>query len=260
MYDRIMKKEKIITILQELGFSKEQALVYKTLLEHGFMKAGSIPQYTKIKRGLVYKVLEQLIEKGFVEKYGDDSSVARYSPLSPEKLRIFVDEKKEQARKQEERFDAIYGNLKSQFNLLSGKPNVQYFEGEDEVEKMLEDSLHTDGIMYTYADVDAVEKYFSLLNKKHSAKRKEKNIKKYILVPNNKNGKKAQKQSLKDPLTKIRIINKEYISFGGVAEIYDNKVAYITVSNLGISGVLIEDKQISKMNTFIFEALWEKSK
>ena len=109
-------------------------------------------------------------------------------------------------------------------------------------------------------EVDAVEKYFAELNNQHSKARKENGIQKYILVPNNALGKKAQKQSQKDQLTEIRLIDKEYIPFGGVAEIYDNKTAYITTSDLGISGVLIEDKQITKLNKFIFEALWEKSK
>jgi sugar-specific transcriptional regulator TrmB len=255
-----MNKEHTIEQLQQLGLSAEQAKVYQTLIKHGFTKAGNIPKYTKIKRGLVYKVLDQLIELGLAEKHGEHSSVARYAPLSPQTLEMFVEEKRTEARNLEDVFDSVHGNLKSQFNLLSGKPSVQYFEGNNEVSKMLDDSLYTGDIIYTYADVDAVEKYFPDLNINHIKKRTERNIQKRILVADNSLGRKAQKKSLKDPLTEIRIMNKEYESFGCVAEIYDNKIAYITTSELGISGVLVEDKQVSKMQKFMFEALWELSK
>lgn len=246
--------------LEKLGLSKEQAIVYLCLLERGFIKAGKIPEYTGIKRGLAYKVLDQLIELGLVKKHGDDSSVARYAPLSPEHLERFVNDKLAIAKQHQDILDGIYGNLKSQFNLLSGRPSVQYFEGEDEVRKMLLDSLETTGTIYTYADADMVAEYFPRLNQEHVAKRTELAIAKKILVADTKLGQKLYKESKKNTLTEVRLINKDYIPFGAVAEIYDNKVAYVTASDIGISGVLIEDKQITNMQKFVFEALFEQSK
>lgn len=245
--------------MELLGLSHEQAIVYKTLIENGFMKAGSIPKYAKIKRGLVYKVLEQLIEMGLVEKHGGDLAVARYSPLSPNKLEMFVEKKQKQAQETQNVFESIYGNLKSQFNLLSGKPSVQYFEGLEGVERMFEDILFTDDTVYTYADAEAVAKYFPELNKKHVLKRQEKSITKKILIANNKLGVKTAKAAKKDPLTEIKIISKKFDIFASVMEVYDNKIAYVTMSKFGISGVLVEDKQIAQMHKFIFEALWDKS-
>ncbi len=256
----IMRGTELFKKLELLGLSSREAHIYKVLLNNGFTKAGNIPRYVKMKRGIVYKVLEDLIEKGFVEKHGGDTTVARYAPLSPEKLHIFVEKQEDKLREQKEIYNSIYGNLKSQFNLLSGKPSVQYFEGEKGVEEILKDTLYSSEEIYTYADVDAVEKYFPKINEKHTKERKEHKIKKRILVANNKKGEKALKNSKKDELTEIRIIDKKYFPFGGVAEIYDNKILYITISNLGISGVLVEDKQIAQMHKYIFEALWEKSK
>ncbi len=255
-----MKKDTYINILEDLGLSKEQAIVYQTLLEHGFMKAGSIPRYAKIKRSLVYKVLEQLIRLGLVQKHGGDNAVARYSPLSPEKLRTFIETEKEKVQKKEEEFESIYGNLKSQFNLLSGKPSVQYFEGKEDVAKMIEDTIASGEIIYTYADAEAVMKYIPEINDDHVKKRMELGIEKHILLADNKLARQLKKKNIKNPLTKIRIIDKEYIPFEGITEIYENKVSYITISEYGISGILIEDKQINKMHKFVFEALWEKSK
>ncbi len=259
-YTRVMEKEKISLQLEKLGLSQEQASIYLCLLERGFLKAGRIPEYTGIKRGLAYKVLDQLIDLGLVKKHGDDASIARYAPLSPEHLERFVHEKLALAKQHQEILDDVYGNLKSQFNLLSGRPSVRYFEGEDEVRKMLLDSLETTDTIYTYADADMVEEHFPNLNKEHVEKRYARNISKKILVADTKLGQKAYKNSQKDTLTEVRIIEKKYIPFGAVAEIYDNKVAYVTASDIGISGVLIEDKQIAQMQKFVFEALFEQSK
>ncbi len=253
---KYMKKELLKERLVAIDLSENQALVYLSLLEHGLTKAGRIPDYTGLKRSLCYKILDQLLELGFIEKHGE-SAVAFYSPLSPMKLRALLDKKVSETQKLQEDFSEIEGMLKSQFNLLSGKPSVQYFEGEREVEKMLNDSLETQNTMYTYVDVSAVDTYFSELNNKHVQKRKDLQIHKKILVVNNKQGIHVYKQAKKDSLTEVRVIQKKDIPFGAVAEIYDNKVSYITASNIGLSGVLIEDKQIAQMNKFIFESLWE---
>ncbi len=254
-----MGKKNIIEKLEKIGLSHKEALVYETLLKHGYTKAGNIPGYTKLKRGIVYKILDDLVEKGFVKKHGEGTAVTRYAPLSPEKLYTLIEEEEKKVNEKKNTFEEIYGNLKSQFNLLSGKPSVQYFEGKEQVKKMLEDSLYTEEIMYTYADVDAVEKYFAEINKEHVQKRKAKGIQKHILVPDSKKARKAKKMSEKDPLTEIRIIPEKKEAFGGVAEMYDNKTVYISISDVGLSGILIEDKQITKMNKFIFESLWEQA-
>lgn len=242
-----------------LGLSENQADVYLSLLQHGLSKASKMPQHTGLKRGLVYKVLDQLIDMGFVEKHGGEGSVAFYAPLSPTKLQQFVDTKTSQAREAQDVFDDMYGNLKSQFNLLSGKPSVQYFEGEEDVSKILDDILETDGVVYTYADIEAVEMYFSNLNNKHRKQRIEKGIIKKILLSKNKKSLAFQKKAIKESLTEVKIIDQKYMPFNGVTEIYDNKIMYLSASKIGISAILIEDSQIAKMQKFIFEALFEKS-
>lgn len=255
-----MNKEQTLQQLVLLGLSEDQAAIYQCLLERGFIKAGKIPEYTGVKRGLAYKVLDQLIELNLVKKHGDDSSVARYAPLSPERLEDFVNEKLTIAKNHQDIFDGLYGNLKSQFNLLSGRPSVKYFEGTEGVVKMLEDSLDTQDIMYTYGDAESVYEHFAEINEKHSKDRKNHGIRKCILMTDNAAGKKAMAAAKKDPLTDIKLIKKESIPIGAVTEIYDNKVSFFTLSDIGQSGVLIEDRQIAKMQKFIFEALFGVSK
>ena len=72
-----------ITILQQAGLSEEQALTYQALLDKGPQKASNIAQWTGIKRGLTYKVLDELVNIGLVEKKEPTSGVATFFPLHP---------------------------------------------------------------------------------------------------------------------------------------------------------------------------------
>ncbi len=251
------KNEKSIEILTNLGLTQEQALVYQTLLEHGFMKAGSIPAHVSMKRGLVYKVLNQLIELGLVEKHGKDA-IARYAPLSPEKLNAFLEKKKQELAQQEEAFTTIYGNLKSQFNLLSGKPSVQYFEGERGIQKVVEDSLFAETEVLQYIDSEALLKEIPDINLSHAQARREAGIHKKMLVPDTPFMRKRKKH-LSDELTDVRII-PQLKSFPNIMQIYDNKVTYISFRENKKIGIILEDRDIAEMHRELFMIHWKTAR
>ena len=51
--------------LVQIGLSKNEALLYDLLLSEGELSAGLVIKKSKLKRGLTYKVLHELEEKGF---------------------------------------------------------------------------------------------------------------------------------------------------------------------------------------------------
>ena len=53
-----------IDIFNKLGLTKEQGLIYENLINKGFSSAGLLLNLTGIKRGMVYKALDQLTEMG----------------------------------------------------------------------------------------------------------------------------------------------------------------------------------------------------
>ncbi len=57
--------------------------MYESLLEKGPQKASPLSTWTGIKRGLVYKILEQLENMGLVEKKGGTGTVAVFYPAHP---------------------------------------------------------------------------------------------------------------------------------------------------------------------------------
>src|SRR3989338_9029750 len=110
--------------LGELGLNKEQSLVYEGLLKNGLMPARIVAQKSGVKRSLAYKVLEQLIALGLVEKRENIGKIAFFFPAHPGKLRELLQKREEAIKTAEASLGGIIGSMVSDFNLLSGKPNV----------------------------------------------------------------------------------------------------------------------------------------
>ncbi len=163
--------------LTQTGLTKEQATVYQNLIKEGFLLARKIALNTGLKRGLVYKTLEQLVDMGLVEKREDLGKIAIFHATHPSKLKELLGKREQELKTAETSLQGIMNQLVSDYNLFSGKPNVQFFEGVEGIKKVLEDSLSTQTEIYTYADVESIEKYISTINKEYVTKREKFNIK-----------------------------------------------------------------------------------
>jgi sugar-specific transcriptional regulator TrmB len=111
------------------GLTKDEAAVYEILIKNGPLRASSIQRRTTISRPLIYKVLDELTHIGLVEKKEEPGKVAIFVPAHPIKLRDVIEKQREEAERAKLAIDGVLGSLTSDFNLVSGKPGVQYYEG-----------------------------------------------------------------------------------------------------------------------------------
>lgn len=241
--------------LIQIGLSKEQANVYEALISGGLIPARSITQKTGIKRGMVYKTLEQLIEMGLVEKKENVSKIALFLPLHPNTLRKILEKKDQEIKAVEMSLNSVINKLSSDFNLISGKPNVQFFEGIDGMKKVLEDSLSAQTEIYSYADIEAIQKYIPDVNADYVKKREKFNIKKKAILLDTPFARNFVKDYYKI-VTDIKFIDTKTTPFHTIMQIYDNKVSYITLSEKEMIGIIIEDKHIYTMHKDLFEYTW----
>lgn len=244
-------------ILIQAGLSGEQSLVYQALLDKGPERASDLSKWTGIKRGLIYKVLEQLEGMGLVSKNGGPGTVATFSPAHPSILLTNLERKEKEIALNKEMLVSSIGTLSSKYNLILGKPNVQFFEGKDGVEKVANDSIYSKSEILSYIDNEAVNKYLADLNKKYVSERKKLNLKKKMLAVDTPYIRNHVKDMDKET-TEVRIIPKSE-AFGTVMQIYDDKISYVTVLENKKIGVIIEDSDIAKMHKIVFLALWEKA-
>ncbi len=241
-------------ILIEAGLSEEQALVYGHLLDRGPQRASALSKWLGIKRGLVYKVLEQLENMNLVEKKGGTGTVASFSPLHPSHLLDMIEARAKSILLTKETLTYSLGSLASKFNLLSGKPNVQFYEGKEGVAHVLRDSLSSTTEILTFADNEAMNKYYPDLNKENVTLRKKGGIKKRILSVDTPYIRELLKNDDKE-ITERRLIHS-LDKFATAMQIYDNKVTYITLDPNKAIGVIIEDKSVYEMQKMIFENMW----
>ncbi len=59
-------EEEIVKLLQKLGFSKNEALVYITLLKYGPLNARTLSDLSGVPYSKVYSILESLSDRGFI--------------------------------------------------------------------------------------------------------------------------------------------------------------------------------------------------
>ncbi|MEK6947906.1 MAG: helix-turn-helix domain-containing protein [Nanoarchaeota archaeon] len=94
-------------LLQKAGLTKNESLVYLTLLKIGKSQSGKIINEAKISSGKIYETLSKLIDKGLV-KLVIENGIKNFIANDPKMLLIYLDDKeKEIIKKREELEKAI---------------------------------------------------------------------------------------------------------------------------------------------------------
>ncbi len=242
--------------LTQAGLEADQAHVYEALLQNGPLTAGRIHQRTPLKRGLVYKVLEELQALGLVTKKDALGKVAIFEPAHPLKLKELAETKEKQAKQAQGALEGVLPQLTSQFNLASGKPGVRFFEGRDGIWEVLKDSLTAKGEIYSYADIESIVKYINEINQKYVATRERLKIQKKGIVLDTPFNRKYL-SDYHTTVTDVKLISYNSPAFESVMQIYDNKVSYITLSPDKMIGVIIDDPRIYQLHKWLFEWSWQ---
>lgn len=244
--------------LEQIGLSKDQASVYEAIIIAGTIPARVICQKVGLKRGLTYKVIDQLIGLGLIEKREENGKITLFRSTHPSKLNEILEKRQQEVKNAEISLNSVLPSLVSNYNLTAGKPNVQFFEGMEGVKKVLDDSLSAQNEIYSYADIESIEKYIHSINEEYVKKRDKFNIKKKAILLDTP----FARQFLKDyhrQITDIRLIKNDDQPFHTVMQMYDNKISYITLSDKEMIGVIVEDPHIFAMHKYLFEFSWNKA-
>jgi len=242
-------------VLIQAGLSGEQAVIYQALLEKGPQRASDLGKWTGIKRGLVYKVLEQLVAMNLVANKGGPGTVAVFSPAHPSLLLANIERKEKEIALTKDMLEGSLGALVSKYNLLAGKPNIRFFEGAEGVASVVRDSLTSKTEILTYADNEAMNKYYPALNQENISLRKKSQIKKRIISVDSPYIRELAKND--DPEITERRVLRNVHNFATAMQIYDNKVAYVTLEPERSIGFIIEDRAVYAMQKDLFETMWQ---
>jgi sugar-specific transcriptional regulator TrmB len=246
-----------LNILKNIGLTDGEIKVYNTLLESGEMAAGEIIKKTALKRGDCYNKIYDLKKKGLIEEFSKNKK--KYFRVNdPNNLDNLINAKYSEIADTKKMLESILPEIESTYNLTYFKPRVNFYEGVDGFKKVLYDTLTAKSVIYTYVDIEAVQKYAKNINARYVQDREKMGKKKKVIAVNSiYNRKYFEKQG--GTTTDIKFIDYPLKDFGAAMQIYDNKVSYLIMRDKMIS-VLIEDSSVAKMHKGLFEFNWKMGK
>ncbi len=158
-------------------------------------------------------------------------------------------------------------SLISDFNLVSGRPGVRFFEGIDGIKEALSDTLinNTKRQILTFSDLANYVKYLNEWNAKfYAPRRRQFQIHEKAIVPDHPTAQSFLKEYLANPLsdqlTEVYFADHKLYPFKTEINIYENKVSFVTFGEKNHIGVIIENKEIFDSMSSIFNIIWDSKK
>lgn len=234
-------------ILEELGLSKGEVIIYITLLKLGNVKVGQIIEKSKMASSAVHNSLNTLTEKGLISHIRK-GKIKFYQAIKPKQLVDFMELKKE-------RLLSIIPELEAKQNISKHKQQAEIFEGHKGVISLLNElidntSRGNEYIFFSFNlknENEEVHEFFS----RYDAKRKQKG-----LVVKGISEKGTEKFFKKRKNLIVKFTNTPIPK--GLA-ICNGKVAIFSWGEKPI-GYLIESEQVSDMYKTYFDSMWDISK
>lgn len=234
-----------LKILKEAGLTKNEALVYKALLELGPSLAGQISRKTGLHRRTVYDITEMLIKKGLIG-YILKNNRRLFQASSPEKFLDILKEKQNLITNSLPQMMQLYTKTKE-------KQETNFYKGKLGIRTVFEDQIKdkTKEILILGGS-HLVREIFPFYLKWYNQKRSQKKIKMKIIFT-------EKKSDTKIPFSEIKYLPKKYSSPMAI-NIYRDKVAIILWSKENPLGIIIKNKEISNGYKKHFELMWKTAK
>lgn len=259
-----MKQSIYSQLFSKLGLSDAQAKVYELLIKNGNKTAGEISKKTNIKRGLTYNALSELEKKGLISQ-NKKTKIITFSPNHPETLRDYIENKEKEVRDIKTSFESVLPSIISDFNQISSKPGIRYYEGYAGVTKVFNEFLDNAGknkveiLNFSYLEDYMNDKELMKIGMSYAKKRINLKIhQKTILPDNNKTLDFVKDNTINtEHYEETRYVNSKKFPFKSDIMIYDNKFLMVSIKNGTPISIIIENEELTKTMSSIFQIVWE---
>ncbi|PIR54116.1 hypothetical protein COU75_02535 [Candidatus Peregrinibacteria bacterium CG10_big_fil_rev_8_21_14_0_10_42_8] len=244
-----MTTKALLHVIQSVGLEPHEAALYLAGLKLGSAPASAYAADTKINRVTAYNYLEELVKKSIFTS-AEGGRAMTYAPVAPDQLSI-------EARKNVEALERAMPDLRSMMGKHHRAPHVRYFEGEEGILKVYEDTLTADGSLLNFANSQIVRTFWKEYDNDYVNKRIKNGIFLKGIAPDDAIGRRVHGKDSKS-LREIRLVNAKEFPIHNEINIYDNKVAIVSFSEnpSDLFGVIIESKEVAETQKQIFEMAW----
>lgn len=219
-----------IKILENIGLTKNQSLVYVSLLKLGSTTAQQIMKETGMHRSRVYDSLEKLHEKGLVSFVIKDYK-KYFQAVEPEKLIDYIEEKKEALK-------TILPELKSIKNSEKEEINAFLYKGKEGLKTIHSEMLKEGKNIYVLGAKGFIFSELQYFMPNFERERIKKKIKWICLCD------KDELLKNKILLFKGKVLPKGYES-NTVLNIFGNKIAIVLWEKKYPTGFMIDNKDVA---------------
>lgn len=241
-----MTKEQL---LQKIGFSKNEAIVYLAAIESGLSSAQNIARKAELQRTTTYSVLNYLVDRGVVGK-SHIRGKTRYKAEPPDKLLAIVSNLEVEIKKQLPELEAVY-------NANEKKPKIIFYEGKQAIQNVYDDTLREKPQEILEWNTDAYFDY-PTVDPTYIAKRMNLNIHAKRIAGSGSRWQTKHKTYDESELSETIIAPKEQFWPGVEINIYNNKVAFLNYADE--MSIIIESKAVAEAMKQVYYLSWQGAK
>lgn len=236
-------------IIENLGLSGKEAIVYMKCLEMGSAGIAELAKNSGIQRTHLYDLTKKLVSKGFlIQTRRDDKKV--FSSLGPREL----------LRRQREKLKKFEDNIPilEKLNRRKNKgPKIIYYEGEDELRKMMASAASISGECLIWSDDYFYTKDNREYQKKNIAQRLRAKNYCRVLAALTDVTLETQKRDKKEA-RETRLFPRDLFEAKAHITIYKNKT--MVVNHAKNFGFVVEDEDFSDTLKMIFNLTWKSGR
>ncbi|MFZ2664168.1 MAG: helix-turn-helix domain-containing protein [Patescibacteria group bacterium] len=246
-------------VLEDSGLKSGEAEIYDLLLQYGDSPASELTSKTNLKRGMIYKFLDDLKKKALVSTYSKNKKTY-FRAEHPHKLMQKIEGTLQDFQSQKIALEAILPELAEKYNQKQLRPTVVSYEGIRGIRKVFKDIYAPkDEPVYGCVDVESSEKAVSNeVVKDLIPLRIRNNVKAISFIGKSRLGEQIHAKD-KESLRESILLDKRRYPIPAEIDVYEDKVALLSFEKGNFSGILIQNKDIATSLKTIFKLAFRKS-
>jgi len=247
-------------LLKSLGFSGKEIQVYLAALRLGMQPASVLAKHVKMNRVTTYVICRKLIEKG-VANVVTRRNVQYFTVEKPDALIRYAEHQKQEWERKKVAVEKHLPEFSVYLQEYSSVPKVRFYEGEEGIKTVYEDTLKFGGVIRAFLTVDTIpEGIKGFLMDEYMPALKKKKIKSEIIAADSEVARRYQERDAKY-MRKTVLVKPHSFPFETEIALYGKeRVAFISFKEGDLTAVIIENQAIFHTLSAIFELLFKDKK
>ncbi len=247
----------IETLLKGLGFSDKEVKVYLAALRLGMQPASVLAKHLKMNRVTVYVICRKLIEKG-VANVVTRRSIQYFTVEQPEALVRYADHQQHEWERKKKAIKKHIPEFSVYLQDYSSAPKVRFYEGEEGIKTVYEDTLKFKGPIRAFLTVDTIpEEIKNFLMGEYMPALLKKKIRSEIIAGDSERARRYQERDSKYLRKTVLVKPRNYPFETEIALYGKDRAAFISFKEGDLTAVIIENQAIHRTLSGIFELLFK---